>query len=119
MESVINECIAPLSMSEMPSNLSGPLLSGEFLFVVTDEYRYSQYPVVEIVKLFSANTTFPLLDNIFNILSTIGIPNVMKTDNRSPFNSSAFSQFAGYMGFEHCHITPHWPRANTLLTNHV
>ncbi|XP_069122386.1 uncharacterized protein [Argopecten irradians] len=70
----------------------GPLDTGEYLFVIIDEY--SRYPIVEIVKSVSANATIPVLDKV---LGMFGIPTIIKSDNGSPFNSR---------------ITPRWPRAN-------
>ncbi|XP_052809099.1 uncharacterized protein K02A2.6-like [Mya arenaria] len=106
----------PLKMSELPSgpwqNLSAdfcrPLPSGEYLFVITDEY--SRYPIVEIVKSVSANRVIPVLDKTF---AEFGIVKTIKTDNGSSFNSDAFKQFATYCGFTHRRITPRWPKANS------
>lgn len=105
----------PLKMSPLPNgpwerlsaDFCGPLSSGDYLFVIIDEY--SRYPVVEILRSVSANATIPVLDNV---TSMFGIPKVVKTDNGSPFNSKQFAQYAEYIGFEHRKITPHWPRAN-------
>ena len=102
-------------MSELPSgpwkNLSadfcGPLETGDYLFVVIDEY--SRYPVVEIVKSVSANTVIPVLEKI---IAMFGVPTVIKTDNGSPFNSNSFANYVKYCGFVHRKITPRWPRAN-------
>ena len=107
--------LEPLCMSELPEgpwqNLSadfcGPLPTGEYLFVVIDEY--SRYPLVEIVRSTSASTAIPVLDKI---LSEWGGVKQIKTDNGSPFNSHAFAEFAKYSGFRHRKITPRWPRAN-------
>jgi transposase InsO family protein len=105
----------PLNMSEFPSgpweelslDFCGPLPSGEYLMVLIDEY--SRYPVIEILRSTSASTVIPILDKV---LSTLGIPKVIKTDNGPPFTSYDFRQFATYMGFRHRRITPLWPRAN-------
>jgi len=105
----------PLKMSEMPSgpwkNLSadfcGPLESGDYLFVIVDEY--SRYPLVETVKSVSASTVIPVLDKL---LAMFGVPTMIKTDNGSPFNSKSFADYAKYGGFIHRKITPRWPRAN-------
>ena len=85
----------------------GPLSTGEYLLVIIDEH--SRYPVVEIVHSVSANTVIPIVDKG---LSTIGRPDVIKTDNGSPFNSTAFEKYAENSGFKHRRITPMWPRAN-------
>ena len=105
----------PLRMSELPGspweNLSidfcGPLPSGDYLFVIIDVY--SRYPVVEIVKSVSAKTVIPVFDKV---ISTFGVPKIVKSDNRSPFQSYEFMKNAENMGFVHRRITPRWPRAN-------
>ena len=50
--------------------------------VLIDEY--SRYPIAEIVRSVSASTLIPVLDNV---LTTFGYPEVIKSDNGSPFNS--------------------------------
>ncbi len=104
----------PLSMSPLPkapwSEVSmdfAELPNSEYLLIITDDY--SKYPVVETVKSTSANTVIPKVDKVF---SEFGIPDVVKTDNGPPFNSSAFKSFAQTLGFQHRKITPRWPRAN-------
>lgn len=106
----------PLQMSDMPSgpweNLSadfcGPLPTGEYLFVVIDEY--SRFPVVDILKSTAANATIPVLDKL---ISTFGLPKVIKTDNGSPFTSHTLKEFSENTGFQHRRITPRWPKANS------
>lgn len=127
VESCVKECpacqivtqgpktIEPLKMSDLPSspwlNLSidfcGPLPNGDYLLVIVDEY--SRYPVVEILKSTSANTVIPVLDKV---LSEFGFPRVIKSDNGSPFNSSAFNNYMQSCGIDHRRITPRWPKAN-------
>jgi transposase InsO family protein len=104
----------PLAMSPLPkapwSEVSmdfAELPNSEYLLIITDDY--SRYPVVETVKSTSANTVIPKVDKVF---SEFGIPDVVKTDNGPPFNSSAFKSFAQTLGFQHRKITPRWPRAN-------
>ena len=126
VDTLIKDCLAcqaitpskqmePLKMSELPgepwsalsADFCGPLPSGDYLFVITDEY--SRYPIVEIVKSVSANTVIPVLDKV---LSEFGIPKVIKTDNGSPFQSHQFHEYARNIGFTHRRVTPRWPRAN-------
>ena len=105
----------PLNMSPLPQaqwqdlsmDFYGPLPTGELLLVIIDEY--SRFPVVEIVRSTSANTVIPVLDKV---LSTFGVPNVLKSDNGPPFNSAQFDSYAAHMGFKHRKITPVWPKAN-------
>lgn len=126
VDNFIKNCIAcqaitssklmePLKMSGMPgeswsalsADFCGPLPSGDYLFLLIDEY--SRYPVVEIVRSVCANTVIPVLDKV---LSAYGIPNVIKTGNGSPFTSFQFREYANNTGFTHRKITPRWPRAN-------
>ena len=110
----------PLTSSELPKgpweyvavDFKGPLKGGEYALVVIDEY--SRYPEVEFTTSTEAKATIPKLDRIF---STFGIPLKVKTDNGSPFQSEAFSNYAKYMGFEHDPITPVYPKANGLVEN--
>ena len=51
----------------------------------------------------------PVVDKI---LGQFGVPDIIKTDNGPPFNSSMFSDYAKYKGFHHRKITPLWPLAN-------
>lgn len=105
----------PLQMSPLPTavwtelsaDFMGPLPTGEYLFVIHDDY--SRFPVVEIINSTSASTVVPVLDRVFALL---GIPEVLKTDNGAPFNSHEFQQFAEYLGFKHRKITPFHPMGN-------
>ena len=96
-------------MYDMPDgawrNLSmdfiGPLLSGEELMVLVDEY--SRFPIVEIIRSVSANTVFPVLDKH---LAIFGYPDVIKSDN------DTIASFAKHSGFRHRRVTECWPRGN-------
>lgn len=128
VENVINNCVAcqaanhdnstlcePLQMSDLPrapwtevsADFCGPLPCGEYLLVVIDDY--SRFPEVERITTTSAKATIPVLDKIF---ATHGIPEILKTDNGTPFNSQEFSDFMAHLGIHHRKITPYWPKAN-------
>ena len=84
----------PLKMSKLPEgpwqhvdfDFCGPFPSGDYLLVAIDEY--SRFPEVEITRSTSAYSTIPKLDKIH------GIPEVVKSDNGPPFQSSEFKSFA-------------------------
>ena len=105
-------------MSDMPTrpwrklsvDFIGPLPSGEELMVVVDEY--SRHPIVDTVRSVSTNTVIPVLNNV---LTMFGYPEVIKSDNRSPFNSDAFGLFAKHGGFHHRRVTECWPRGNAQV----
>ncbi len=111
---------APLEMTELPlkqwDNISvdhiGPFPDGKHVLVMIDDY--SRFPVVEVVRSTSTNTTISQMDKIFSIL---GIPSIVKSDNGPAFRSKEFAQFAEYLGFKHRKITPLWPQANGEVEN--
>jgi len=125
IESSIKSCYAcqvatiekrrsPLSMSKLPeepwSELSMDfytLSSGEELLVIIDDH--SRFPIVQTIKSTSFKYVKSKLDDI---LSTFGIPDVIRTDNGPPFNGKEFADFASSLGFKHQKITPLWREAN-------
>lgn len=106
----------PLQMTTLPNkpwaeiavDFYGPLQTGEYLLVVIDEY--SRYPEVEIVHSTSAQCVIKHLDAIF---ARQGCPEVMKSDNGSPFQSLDLKKWLEMMGIKHRRITPLWPKANS------
>jgi hypothetical protein len=86
----------PLQMSNLPKapwlklsiDFCGPVPTGEYLLVLIDEF--SRYPVVHVVRNRSAETIIPLLDQTFAIF---GYPEVIKSDNGPPFQSSAWHSY--------------------------
>ena len=93
--------------SEVSVDFAGPLLSGDYIMVVTDEF--SRFPEVEILTSVSARAVIRKLDAIF---ARQDIPDVRKSDNGPPFNGSEFKNFTDFLGFKHRRITPYWPKAN-------
>ena len=71
--------------------------------------EYSRFPEVEIIRSLSAQTVIPVIDKLF---ASRGTPDVLKTDNGTPFQSCEFKTFADYLGFRHQQISPYWPEAN-------
>ena len=105
----------PLQMTVLPDrpwqaismDFYGPLPSGHYLLVVMDDY--SRFPEVKITTSTSAKQTLSALDEIF---SSRGVPEVVRSDNGSPFQSEAFKLYAAELGFRHRKVTPYWPEAN-------
>ena len=105
----------PLQMSPLPQGQSqelsmdfgGPFPNEDYLLVVTDDF--SRYPEVAILRSTSAKAVIP---HLYSIFARQGIPNVVRSDNRLPFNSEHFQKFATHLGFTHRRITPLWPRTN-------
>ena len=104
----------PLQMSKLPAGpwleLSCDLMdlpNGKYVVILVDDY--SRYPMIEILNSATSRAVIPALDNMMSIL---GIPEKIRTDNGPCFKSSEFSYFAKDLGFKHRKITPCWPRAN-------
>ena len=105
----------PLKMSPLPERPWSEL-SVDFgqvpgtpthFMVISDDY--SRYVIVETVSALTAKAVIPVLDKV---LAQFGVPDIIKSDNGPPFNSSMFSDYAKYKGFHHRKITPLWPLAN-------
>jgi hypothetical protein len=75
--------------------------------VVVDEH--SRMPVVEEV---SSTASEPVIAALDKVLSLVGIPKVIKSDNGPPFNGARFGEYAAYLGFKHRKVTPLHPIAN-------
>ena len=70
---------------QVSADFCAPFPTGEIILVVLD--AYSKYPEVESVSSIAAKDTIPSLACIF---APHGIPEVLKTDNRPPFQGHMF-----------------------------
>ena len=104
----------PLVMSKLPGK-PWTELSMDFytfpdcseLLVVIDDF--SRFPVVVPTQ----STAFRFVEEkLSDVLSTFGVPVVIRTDNGPPFNGKDFAAFADRMGFKHRKVTYAWPEAN-------
>ena len=110
--------VEPLNMSDLPRgpwlNLNidfcGPLLLGQYLLVMIDEYF--RFPVVDVLRSTAAERVIPVVDKVF---CTYGYPEVNKSDNGPLFNSQAWKRFVNICGVRHRKITPLWPQANAQV----
>ena len=116
--SVNNTTREPLIMGELPNapwqsvvtDYYGPLATGEHLIVTIDEY--SRFPIVKITNSTSPKSAIPKYDEVF---SEFGIPDRIRSDNGSPYNSNEFRDYCKYMGLEHKPIMPCYPQANGMV----
>ena len=107
----------PLNMLNLPCgpwiNLSiGPLPSGQYLMVITDEY--SRFTIVEVVR---CTTTEQVIQDVHKVFCTYGYPDVVKIDNGPPFNSQVWKGFLKTCGIKHREINPRRPKANVQVEN--
>ena len=68
--------------------------------------QYSRYPEVKFTTTFKATRM-----KLKKIFATHGVPKALQSNNGSPFNSHAFSDFARESGFQHKRITPRHTKA--------
>ena len=94
----------PLDMSpllkglwvQVSADVCGLFPTGELALVAPDAYLW--YPEIEIVKSTSAESIILAFERIFSIH---GIPEEVKTDNGTLFQSQAFEKFLKEKGFSH------------------
>lgn len=77
------------------------------VFVVIDDYSW--YPEVHHVQSTSSRNTISKLERI---ISQHGIPEVIRSDNKPPFNSAEFAAYMEKMGIRLRRVTPVWAPAN-------
>ena len=107
--------ITPMSMTEMPRapwteiaiDFFGPF---DDVCLMVTYCEYSRFVFVEIVPVNYDNKI--VTDRLESSFSIYGVPEIVKTDNGTPFQSAGFKDFALKMGFIHRKVTPYWPRAN-------
>ena len=113
----------PVQMSPIPTqpwdeiaiDFFGPIYkSGEYIFVLID--KYSRFPLCETMHSLAAEPVIKRLELLFSIF---GIPDIVECDNGPPFNSSAYSDFAKFMGFKPRFITPEWPQSNGMVESFI
>nr|XP_050041094.1 uncharacterized protein K02A2.6-like [Dermacentor andersoni] len=93
--------------TELSLDFAGPFPDGKYAMVVVDDF--SKYPVVSVLHTLAAPRVIKQLCTVF---AQFGCPEVVKSDNGSPFQSESFAEFASELGFKHHRITPRWPEAN-------
>ena len=64
---------------------------------------------MEVITSVSSKAVIPRLNKIF---AEFGVPETVRSDNGSPFNSKECEEFSQKIGFIHRRVTPLWPRAN-------
>jgi hypothetical protein len=126
VEKYIDSCVAcrinhprtyfqPLQMSNLPNSpfeevsvdFYGPTPSNTELLVFIDDY--SRFAIVVELPNIKVDTVIPALHGI---ISTFGIPRILKSDNGPTFTSHELERFCKYFGIDHRFTTPYWPRAN-------
>ncbi|KAL1469096.1 hypothetical protein MTO96_004824 [Rhipicephalus appendiculatus] len=98
----------PLTIQELPRDpwtelsvdFAGAFPDGKYAMVVVDDF--SKY-LVSIIDMLAAPAVIKHLRTVF---AQFGCPEIVKSDNGSPFQSESFAEFASELGFKHHRITP-------------
>jgi hypothetical protein len=85
----------------------GPAPTGQHLLVLLDET--TGFPEVEIMNKTTAFHTIRAFEKVF---ARHGLPDTIKSDNGSPFQSKEVKDYLTTQGIHHHRVTPLWPQAN-------
>ena len=107
-----SEPIKPSNIPDKPwdtvsVDFGSPYPDGHYNLVIID--KSTRYPVVERVS----STPFQINEErLKHVFAIYGTRRRVESDNRAPFNSNDFEEFARQEGFQHHKVTPLHPRAN-------
>ncbi|CAB3983672.1 Transposon Tf2-6 poly [Paramuricea clavata] len=85
----------------------GPAPTEEHLLVLLDET--TGFPEVEIMNKTTAFHTIRAFEKVF---ARHGLPDTIKSDNGSPFQSKEVKDYLTTQGIHHHRVTPLWPQAS-------
>ena len=85
----------------------GPGPTREHLLVLLDET--TGFPEVEIMN---KTTAFHTIRAFEKAIARHGLPDTIKSDNGSPFQSKELKDYLTAQGIHHHRVTPLWPQAN-------
>jgi transposase InsO family protein len=85
----------------------GPLPDGSEIMILKD--TQSKMVVADEVKSTSSQNVLPVIESV---ISLMGIPEKIKSDNGPPFNGHEFKEFCEVFGIKHTPITPLHPESN-------
>ena len=113
--------VAPLHPWEWPKrpwtrlhiDYTGPFQGKMFLITVDP---YSKWIDAQIV---SNSTSYMTIEHLRTLFATHGIPEVVVTDNGTPFTSTEFSDFTRKNGIRHVRVSPYHPSSNGLAERAV
>ena len=92
---------------------AGPL-EGKMFLLITD--AYSRWMEIHVTSISTSSATIELLRRSF---ASLGLPEVVVSDNASAFASSEFSDFLKRNGIRHIFTLPYHPASNGLVERSV
>lgn len=104
------EPMIPMEIPKLPWNKVGSDIfeyKKKYYLIIVD--YYSNY--VEVCKLNNISSN-SVIDNMKEVFSRHGVPNLLISDNGTQYSSRQFRQFAHEWGFDHVTSSPNYPQAN-------
>ena len=73
-------------------------------------------PIFKLLEVLPANnaTTTVIIEQLLNVFTTHGLPNIIVSDNGSVFTSDNFAKFVKQNGIEHIRTSPYHSASNGL-----
>ena len=99
--------------SRVHMDFAGPFLGKMFLIIID---AHSKWIDVKIMNKITANDTILELRDVF---STLGLPEVIVTDNGPTWTSELFQKFLAHNGVKHITSAPYSPSTNGLAERAV
>ena len=96
--------------SEVQADFKGPIAGRYYFHVMIDQL--SRWPEVEMVTSTSFEKLKPALERSWSLL---GISDKVTHDNRTPYNSRAWREYAQEKGFKLNPCTPEHPKSNSIV----
>ena len=88
---------------------AGPFLGK--MFLITVDAHSSVWIDAQIV---CNSTSYMTIARLRTLFATHGIPEMVVTDNGTPFTSAEFSEFTRKNGIRHVQVSPYHPSSNGL-----
>jgi len=110
--------LQPLSWTSCPwsrvhVDLAGPFMGHMFLLLIDAPSKWME------VHLLSSTSSTGIIRCLHRIFSTVGLPEVLVTDNGPNFVSKEFDAFLGRNGVKHKTSAPYHPATNGLVERAV
>ena len=99
--------------SRVHLDYAGPFLGKMFLLIVDSHSKWID------VHITSTSTTAVTIEKLQLTFSSLGLPEILVTDNGSSFTSSEFIDFVKVNGIQHVRTVPYHPASNGLAERAV
>ena len=99
--------------SRVHADYAGPFLGRMFLVLVDAHSKW-----IEVLPVTTANSQ-TTIEKMKAVFATFGLPDLLVTDNGTPFTSAEFQEFLHRNGIRHARSSPYHPASNGLAERAV